>query len=366
MTLVHEEQKILREIIQQGGGHTARRTTGQHCRVVFDALADTHLVQHLDIVVSALGNALGFDQLALGGELFDLRIALGADLFQRSGLFFRADDIVAGREDGNVLDHVLLGAGQGVELGNAVDLVPEELHPDGKLAHISQINVHRITVHPELIAHKIHVVALVLQGDQLFAQLVPLHLHSGAQTDDHAAVVDRVAQRVDAGHRCHNNNVPPLRKRRRSRVAQAVDLVVDSAVLFNIGIGAGNVGLRLVVVVVADEVLHRIVGEKRAELGTQLCRQRFVVRQHQRGAVALGNDVGHGKGFAAAGHAQQGLAAVTPLHPLHQLRDRLRLVASGGIVRHQFKFFLCHRFLPSVRITTISCCFKLYYSMHIL
>ena len=256
-----------------------------------------------------------------------------------------------------MLDHVLLGAGQGVELRNAVDLIPEELHPDGQLTHIGQINVHRISVDAELVADKIYIVALVLQGNQLLAQFIPLHLHAGPQTDDHAAVVDGVAQRVDAGHRCHNNNVPPLRKRRRSRVAQAVDLVVDSAVLFNIGIGAGNVGLRLVVVVVADEVLHRIVGEKRAELGTQLRRQRFVVRQHQRGAVALGNDVGHGKGFAAAGHAQQGLAAVTPLHPLHQLRDRLRLGASGGIGRHQFKLFLCHRFLPSVRITTISCCF---------
>ena len=61
--------------------------------------------------------------------------------------------------------------------------------------------------------------------------------------------------------------------------------------------------LRLVVIVVADEVLHRVVGEKRAELGTQLRRQRFVVCQHQRGAVALGNDVGHGKGLAGAGDA---------------------------------------------------------------
>ena len=109
-----------------------------------------------------------------------------------------------------MLDHVLLGAGQGVELGNAVDLVPEELHPDGKLAHISQINVHRVAMHPELIAHKIHVVALVLQGDQLFAQLVPLHLHPGAQADDHAAVVDGVAQRVDAGHRRHNDDIAPF------------------------------------------------------------------------------------------------------------------------------------------------------------
>ena len=265
-----------------------------------------------------------------------------------------------------MLDHVLLGAGQGVNLGNAVDLVPEKLHPDGKLAHIGQIDIHRVAVHPELIAYKIHVVALVLQGDQLFAQLVPLHLHPGAQADDHTAVVDGVAQRVDAGHRCHNDDVPPLGKRRRSRVAQTVDLVVDGAVLFNIGIGAGNVGLRLVVVVVADKVLYRVVGEKRAELGAQLRCQRFVVRQHQRGTVALGNDVGHGKGLAAAGHAQQSLTAVAPLHPLHQLRDCLRLVAGGGIVRHQLKFFLCHRFLPSACITTIRCCSKLYYSTYIL
>ena len=230
-----------------------------------------------------------------------------------------------------MLDHVLLGAGQGVELGNAVDFVPKKLHPDGQLAHISQIDIHRVAVHSELIAHKIHVVALVLQGDQLFAQLVPLHLHPGAQADDHTAVVDGVAQRVDAGYRCHNDDIPPLGKCCRGRMAQTVDLIVDGAVLFNIGIGAGDVGFRLVVIVVADEVLHRIVGKKRAELGTQLCRQRFVMRQHQRGAVALGNDIGHGKGLAAAGHAQQGLAAVAPLHPLHQLRDRLRLVAGRGI-----------------------------------
>ena len=132
-------------------------------------------------------------------------------------------------------------------------------------------------------------------------------------------------------------------------MAQAVDLVVDSAVLFNIGIGAGNVGLRLVVVVVADEVLHRIVGEKRAELGTQLCRQRFVVRQHQRGAVALGNDVGHGKGFAAAGHAQQGLAAVAPLNALYQLLNGLGLVTRGGIVGDEMELFIGHvSFLLSV------------------
>ena len=262
MALVHEEQKILREIIQQGGRHTARRAAGQHRRIVFDALADTHLVQHLDIVVGALGNALRFDELALGGELLDLCVALGADLFQCSGLFFGADDIVTGREDGNVLDHVLLGAGQGVELGNAVDLVSEKLHPDGKLAHIGQIDIHRVAVHPELIAHKIHVVALVLQGDQLFAQLVPLHLHPGPQADDHAAVIDGVAQGVDAGDGGNDDDIPALRKGGGGGMAQLFYLLIDGAVLLYIGVGGRDISLWLVVVIVGDKILHRAIREK--------------------------------------------------------------------------------------------------------
>ena len=100
-------------------------------------------VQHLNVVVRPLLDALGLDELALRGELLHLRVALCPDLLDGRSLFVGADDIVAGREDGNMLHHVLFGAGEGVELGDAVDLVAEELHPDGQLAHIGQIDVHR-------------------------------------------------------------------------------------------------------------------------------------------------------------------------------------------------------------------------------
>ena len=269
-----------------------------------------------------------------------------------------------------MLDHILLGPRDGVELDDPVDLVPEKLHPDGEVTHIGKVDVHRVAVDPELVADKIDVVALILQRHQPLAQLIPLHFHAGAEADDHAAVVDGVAQRIDAGHRRHNDDVPPLGQSRRRRMAQPVDLVVDGAVLFNIGIGAGDVGLRLVVVVVADKVLHRIVGEKRAELGAQLGCQRFVVGQHQRGPVAPGDDVGHGKSLAAAGNAQQGLAAVTPLHPLHQRFNGLGLVAGGLIRGHQFKFFVCHCSSPlrlsAGRRTTIGCIFQCDYSTAVL
>ena len=97
--------------------------------------------------------------------------------------------------------------GEGVKLADAVDLIPEKLHPDGELIVISQVNVHNVATDPELVADEIHIVALILQLDQTAAELVPFHLHAGAQADDHAAVVDGVAQRVDAGHTGHDDDI---------------------------------------------------------------------------------------------------------------------------------------------------------------
>ena len=60
----------------------------------------------------------------------------------------------------------------------------------------------------------------------------------------------------------------------------------------------GDVGLRLVVVVVTHEILHRVVGEKFPELSAQLGGQGLVVGQHQGGALDLLDDLGHGEGLA--------------------------------------------------------------------
>ena len=56
--------------------------------------------------------------------------------------------------------------------------------------------------------------------------------------------------------------VAPLEQRPRGRQAQLVQLVVDRRFFLDVGVGGGNVGFRLVVVVVADEVLDRVVGKK--------------------------------------------------------------------------------------------------------
>ena len=85
---------------------------------------------------------------------------------------------------------------------------------------------------------------------------------------------------------------------------QLLDFGVDGQVFFNKDIGAGDVGLRLVVVVVADVVLDRVVGKKPFKLAVELGGQRFVVAEHQGRLAGFGNDVGHGEGFAGAGGTQ--------------------------------------------------------------
>ncbi len=112
-------------------------------------------------------------------------------------------------------------------------------------------------------------------------------------------------------------------------MAHAVDLLVDRGFLLDIGVGARDVGLGLVIVVVGDEILDRVVGKEALELAVELRGQRLVGRENQRRALRRLDHLGHGEGLARAGDAEQHLIALVAPHPLDQLRDRLRLVALG-------------------------------------
>ena len=72
------------------------------------------------------------------------------------------------------------------------------------------MDIYGVALDAELVADKVHVVALVLQLNQAAAKLVALHLHTGAQADDHAAVINRIAQRVDAGNAGNDDDIAAL------------------------------------------------------------------------------------------------------------------------------------------------------------
>ena len=90
-------------------------------------------------------------------------------------------------------------------------------------------------------------------------------------------------------------------KERRGRgQAQPVDLLVDLRLFFDKGVGTRDVRFRLVIVVVADKVFDRVVGEELAHLAVKLRGQCLVVGDDQRRLLHLLDHLRHGVGLAAS------------------------------------------------------------------
>ena len=80
-------------------------------------------------------------------------------------------------------------------------------------------------------------------------------------------------------------------------------MLVDHGIFLDVGVGLGEVGLRLVVVVVAHEVLNGVFGEEALELVEELGGQRFIMGDDKGRPLNGRDDVGHRKGFPRPGHS---------------------------------------------------------------
>ena len=220
-----------------------------------------------------------------------------------------------------------LGAGERVHLLDLLDLVAEQMHAPGAVFVVRRENVDGVAAHAERAAVEIGLRALVLQRHQIGEQLALVGLAALLEGEGHGRISFHRADAVDAGHRGDDHHVVAFEQRARRRVAHAVDLLVDGGFLLDVGVGARDVGFRLVVVVIGNEIFHRVVGKERLELAVELRRQRLVRREDERRALRRLDHLGHGEGLARAGDAEQHLRAVVALDALDQFTDRVRLVA---------------------------------------
>ena len=277
MALVNEHDKIFREVVQQCGGGRTRRTALDHPGIVLDAVAEADLRQHLQVIGSPLGNALGFDQLVILPEELHLLIALDLDLVHGPLELLLGGYIVGSGIDGHMIDIPLRHAGNGVDLADPIHLIAEKFHPDGLTGPVGGVDLQGIAPEAELVTGEIQVIALVADLRQLSQHIIQGIFLSHPEGNDHGLIVDGVAQAVQAGNRGHHDHIPPLKEGGGGRVPQTVDLLVDGGILFDIGIRVGDIGLGLVVVVVGNKILHRVVREKFPEFAAQLGRQRLIM-----------------------------------------------------------------------------------------
>ncbi len=169
--------------------------------------------------------------------------------------------------------------------------------------------------------------------DELAQGLVAVDRLARLEEHDALEVVLGRAEAVDAAHAGDDDDVAAQEERRRRRVPQPVDLVVDRRVLLDVQVLGRDVRLGLVVVVVADEVLDRVLRQELAELVAELRGEGLVVGDDERGLLGALDDVRHRERLARPGHAQQCLIAVAARDAGRQRGDRLGLVAGESVAR---------------------------------
>ena len=170
-------------------------------------------------------------------------------------------------------------------------------------------------------------------------QIISLLFHALPQRDNHISVIDRVTQAVNAGNAGNDNHIIAFGQGRCCRMAEFLNFFIDSAVFFNVSVGACNIRFRLIIVVIGDKVFYCVVGEKFLEFRAKLCCQRFIMCQNQCWFVHLGNDISHCKGLSRSSHSEQGLFMHPATKALDQLMDSSRLIACRLILGYQLKFF---------------------------
>ena len=208
--------------------------------------------------------------------------------------------------DGVKLAHQL--ARDLVYLGNQLHLVTKERDAQRVLG-IGREDVHGVSAHAEVTALNVVVIPVVLDVDEGADEVVALERLVLADGGRQPRVVLGAADAVDAADRGHDDDVATAQQARSGLVTQLLDLLVDGGVLLYIGVGLRNVGLGLVVVVVAHEVDHGVVGEELAHLARDLCGQRLVGLHDERGLLRGLDELSHGEGLAGARDAQKRLIA---------------------------------------------------------
>ncbi len=334
MALVDDEERVLRQVIEQRRRRLARGAAGQVPRIILDPVAVANLPNHLEVEHRPLVQPLRLEKLALR---FQPRSVPRELLFDRLDSFLRPiarRDEVRFRIDGDLVVAAQRLARQRIERRELVHLVPEEPDPQPLLL-VRQIDLDDVSAHAKRAATELGVVALVLNLHQLAEHLLAADPLPALERQQHAVIGFGRAEAVDARHAGDDDDIAALEQRPRRGQPHAVDFVVDRRFLLDVRVGRRHVGFGLVVVVVADEVLDGVLWKEPAEFLKELSRQRLVVHHHQRRAVDAGDGLRHRKRLARAGHAEQHLVRIASLQSLHELADGTRLIARQIELGHQ-------------------------------
>jgi hypothetical protein len=205
--LVHDQDEVLGHVVDQARRRLARLAVGKMPRVVLDAVAEAHLLEHLQVVERALLEALALEQLALPLQLRQALAQLLPDRVHGPMALVLGGDVVGAGVDAVVVELAQDLATQGLDLANGLDLVAPVLDAHGPVFLVGGEDLDHVAADAEGAAMEVHVVALVLDVDQVPQQRVAAQLLAALQAHDHLLIPFGRADAVDAAHRGDDDHV---------------------------------------------------------------------------------------------------------------------------------------------------------------
>ena len=351
VALVHDDEHLavrcaglrgVNEIVEQAIGRRAGLSSVEIAAVILYAAAVAYFLNHFQIIFDALLDAFGIEFFALLLKIENLpcevRLYLldgGRDSFGRGGEDGGGVDIDGGEfffiAGGDTrVPSVCRGRDTRVPRGDTVYFGTEELNANDFVG-IGESDVHGVTPDAELAACEVCVVADILRADESFEECIHRKVVATCEGKAAGGEVLRAANTIEAADGCDDDDILSAAQECGKCVkSEAVDLLIDGKILLYIGIGRGDVGFGLVVVVIGDEILDGVTGKESLHLGVELCGECFVVTEDECGAVEPCDDVCDGECFAGAGNAQECLRGCALPDTFREAVDSLGLVACGA------------------------------------
>ena len=221
-------------------------------------------------------------------------------------------------------------AEEGVNLGEGVDFVTKQFDAVGPVV-VGGPDFDDVAADAECATLEVGVVAFIEDFNEFLGNLFAADTLTFFEHEEHAVVGFRGAEAVDATDAGNDDAIAAFKEGAGGGEAEFIEFVVDGGFFFDVGVGVGDVGFGLVVVVIADEVLDGVVGEKLLEFLVELGGEDFVVGEDEGGAAGELDDLGHGEGLSGAGDAEQDLVGIAVVDAADEGFDGGALVATGLI-----------------------------------
>ena len=296
MRFIYYYQKIIRYIVYQRIRPASRFKSRYVPRVVLYAFACADFSEHFHIVSRPLLYTLRFYQLAAVPEPLDALLELFIYRLSSSLYLLLARHIMRCRIYRHVISESYDLARDRIYFLDGLDFISEKLYPDGIFSSC-RVYVYRVSSYSEIAALHRDIISRILNIDELSHQLLPVLLHARTQRYHLVFIVYRTSQSVYARYARYYYHVSSFGKRCSCGMPEFFYLCIDVRILFYIRVGRSHVRLRLIVVVVGDEVFHCVLRKKFLELAVQLSCQRLVMGYHERRFLHFLYELRHRKGF---------------------------------------------------------------------